>query len=96
MDNLDRYENLLKLIRIQLMKYQYAVPDKKYNGETKDANYIIETEWHQYFSVDLHENYFIEDELEFLKALRDDLREELNTVDKLIEDKGKTRKKRNK
>lgn len=57
---------------IQQMKYQYAVP-KKYTGKTPNAEYKIESEWHTYFSVDEHKNYFIEDELEFLKQLRQDL-----------------------
>lgn len=82
------------LIQIQLMKYQYALPNKKYDGKTRDANYVIETEWHNYFSVDLHENYFIEDELEFLKALRQDLQNELEELNKNIEQKSKTRSKR--
>lgn len=87
MDNFD-YNNAL--IQVQLMKYQYLRPDKKYNGKTRNANYVLETEWHNYFCVDMHKNYFIEDELEFLKALKEDLQEQLNEIDTIIEEKGKT------
>ena len=73
----------LKVV-IQPMQFQYAVP-KKYNGKTKDANYVIETEWHKYFAVEMYKNYFIEDELEFFKALKNDLEKQLMQVDSLIE-----------
>lgn len=74
---------------IQQMKYQYAVP-KKYTGKTPSAEYKIESEWHTYFSVDEHKNYFIEDELEFLKQLRQDLIEYQLLVEQNME---KVRKK---
>lgn len=71
-------------MEIQSMQYQYAVP-KKYTGNTPSAEYKIETEWHTYFSVDEHKNYFIEDELEFLKQLRQDLIEQQMLVEEKMQ-----------
>jgi hypothetical protein len=92
MDNFDTYTS--DLMQISLMKYQYLRPDKKYDGQTRNANYVLETEWHNYFCVDFYKNYFIEDELEFLKALRQDLQSELDSLNKTIEDNEKSLKKR--
>jgi hypothetical protein len=64
--------------------YQYAVP-KKYTGQTPNAQYKVDSEWHKYYSVDEHKNYFIEDELEFLRQLRQDLIEYQMLVDQKIE-----------
>ena len=80
-------------LKIQTMKYQYAIP-KKYNGKTESAEYKIDTEWHNYFCVDGYKNYFIEDYLEFLRALKIDLEAQLEEVNKNIDKEVKTRSKR--
>lgn len=79
-------------MEIQQCKYQYAKP-QKYNGETRGAQHTIETEWHKYFNAEFRKNYFIEDELEFLKALREDLQHELDELDKDISRNIKVREK---
>lgn len=79
-------------MEIQQCKYQYAKP-QKYNGETRGTKYKIETEWHQYYNAEFRKNYFIEDELEFLKALREDLQHELDELDKDISRNIKVREK---
>ena len=82
----------LKVI-IQPMQYQYAEP-KKYEGKTKGAEYIVNPEWHKYYAVEMYKNYFIEDELEFFKALKEDLEKELIQINELIDKEEKLYKKR--
>lgn len=52
---------------------------------------LVEKSWHTYYNVNFYKNYFIEDELEFLKALKQDLKQELAQVDKDIKKLEKTR-----
>lgn len=80
-------------INIQPMQYQYAEP-KKYEGKTKGAEYIVNPEWHKYYAVEMYKNYFIEDELEFFKALKEDLEKELIQINELINKEEKLYKKR--
>ena len=80
-------------MEIQQMKYQYVKPEK-YNGQTKGNVCKLQPEWHQYFNAEFRKNYFIEDELEFLKALREDLQHELDELDKDIDRNVKVREKR--
>ena len=82
----------LKII-IQPMQYQYAKP-RKYNGKTKNAEYIVNPEWHKYYAVEMYKNYFIEDELEFLKSLKQDLEQQLIQINELINKEEKLYKKR--
>jgi len=70
-------------INIQPMQYQYAEP-KKYEGKTKGAEYVVTPEWHKYYAVEMYKNYFIEDELDFLKALKEDLEKGLIQINELI------------
>ena len=77
-------------MEIQQCRYQYAKP-QKYNGKTRGTTYKIETEWHKYFNAEFRKNYFIEDELEFLKALKHDLEQQLEQTNKDIKKLEKTR-----
>lgn len=63
------------MLNIEETQYQYATPDKSY------PEYKVQPEWHKYYAVDMRENYFVEDELEFLKQLREDLLEYAKQVD---------------
>lgn len=61
---------------IEKLKYQYVpLNQKKFIGKSK---------WYDYYNVIFERNYFIENELEFLKALKSDLEKEINDVDKSI------------
>ena len=73
---------------ITKMKYQYAKPEK-YIGNTPSAEYKIESEWHEYYSADFHENYFTEDYLAFLKALKEELQLYIDNIDTEIKDEVK-------
>ena len=74
------------MMEIHTMKYQYAKL-QKYTGKTPSAEYKIESEWHTYFTVDAHKNYFVEDEVEFLKQLILDLIEQQKIVEEKLERK---------
>jgi len=78
---------------ITKMKYQYAKP-KKYIGNTSSAEYKIESEWHEYYSVDFHDNYFTEDYLEFLKALKEELQSHIDNINKEITNEVKIRERK--
>lgn len=77
-------------MKINKMLFQYAVPGKKYNP-TKNPQYEIQTTWEEYYTALFEKNYFTNNELEFLKALKKDLEEELTQVDKDIKKLQKTR-----
>ena len=76
-------------MNIEKIKYQYAVPNKKYTP-TRNPNYHIDTKWYEYFYAKFENTYCTEDELEFLKALKQDLEQELTQVDKDIKKLQKT------
>ena len=91
MDKWDTYENVM--LDIQRQQYQFAHP-RPYNGDTNGAKYVIDTEWHSYYSVDWHKNYFdVEDEIEALKRVRDDLANMIAGIDKELDKKVKVLKK---
>ena len=69
------------MLNIEETQYQYATPDKPYSGSTRNPEYKVQPEWHKYYAVDMRENHFVEDELEFLKQLREDLLEYAKQVD---------------
>lgn len=69
------------MLNIEETQYQYATPDKSYTVDTRNPEYKVQPEWHKYYAVDMRENYFVEDELEFLKQLREDLLEYAKQVD---------------
>ena len=75
---------------IQKIKYQYAKPSGKYD-KTRGAKFLVNTTWQEYFNANFEKNYFINNELEFLKALKQDLEQELTQVDKDIKKLEKTR-----
>ena len=68
-------------MEIQKISYQYAKPSGKPN-KTRSAKFLVDTTWHEYFNVYFEKNYFIESELEFLKALKHDLEQQLEQTDK--------------
>ena len=51
---------------------------------------LVEKSWHTYYNVDFYKNYFIEDELEFLKALKQDLEQQLKETKENIKKLEKT------
>ena len=75
---------------IQKIKYQLAKPVGK-PSKTRGAKFLVDTTWHEYFNAYFEKNYFIEDELEFLKALKHDLEQQLEETDKDIKKLEKTR-----
>lgn len=77
-------------MKIQKIKYQYAKPSGKQN-KTRNAKFLVDTTWKEYFNAYFEKNYFIDDELEFLKALKNDLEQQLAQTDKDIKKLEKTR-----
>lgn len=75
---------------IQKIKYQLAKPVGK-TSKTKGTKFVVNTTWEEYFSAIFDKNYFTNNELEFLKALKQDLEQELTQVDKDIKKLQKTR-----
>lgn len=69
------------MLNIEETQYQYATPNQPYSGNTRDPEYKVQPEWHKYYAVDMHENYFVEDELAFLRQLKEDLLEYAKQVD---------------
>jgi hypothetical protein len=61
---------------IEKLKYQCVPLNKK--------DFIKDSKWYDYYNAIFEKNYFIENELEFLKALKSDLEKEINDVDKSI------------
>ena len=70
-------------MNIQKISYQYAKPSGKCD-KTKGVKFLVNTTWEQYFNAIFEKNYFTDNELEFLKALKHDLEQELTQVDKDI------------
>lgn len=70
-------------MNIQKIRYQYARPSGK-SSKTRGAKFLVDTTWEQYFNAIFEKNYFTDNELEFLKALKQDLEQELTQVDKDI------------
>lgn len=68
---------------IKKIKYQYAKPKGK-PSKTKGQSFIVESTWEEYFSAIFDKNYFTDNEIEFLIALKQDLEQELKEVDKSI------------
>ena len=56
----------------------------------KGTKFVVNTTWEEYFSAIFDKNYFTDNELEFLKALKQDLEQELTQVDKDIKKLQKT------
>lgn len=77
-------------MEIQKIKYQYARPSGK-PSKTRGAKFLVDTTWEQYFNAIFQKNYFTDNELEFLKALKNDLEQELANIDKDIKKLQKTR-----
>lgn len=69
------------MLNIEETQYQYATPNQPYSGSTREPEYKVQPEWHKYYAVDMHENYFVEDELAFLRQLKEDLLEYAKQVD---------------
>ena len=70
-------------MNIEKLSYQYATPHKK--------KFLTDTKWYTYFNAIFDENYFTEDELEFLLMLKSDLEKELEETNKSIKRLEKTR-----
>ena len=77
-------------MEIKKIQYQLAKPSGK-PSKTRGAKFLVDTTWHEYFNVYFEKNYFIDDELEFLKALKHDLEQQLTQTDKDIKKLEKTR-----
>lgn len=77
-------------MEIKKIQYQLAKPSGK-PGKTRGAKFLVDTTWHEYFNAYFEKNYFIENELEFLKALKHDLEQQLEQTDKDIKKLEKTR-----
>ena len=77
-------------MEIQKINYQYAKPSGK-PSKTRGATFLVDTTWEQYFNAMFQKNYFTDNELEFLKALKNDLEQELANIDKDIKKLQKTR-----
>ena len=77
-------------MNIQKISYQYAKPSGK-PSKTRGTKFLVNTTWEQYFNAIFEKNYFIDNELEFLKALKHDLEQELTQVNKDIKKLEKTR-----
>lgn len=76
-------------MNIQKISYQYAKPSGK-PSKTRGTKFLVDTTWEQYFNAIFEKNYFTDNELEFLKALKQDLEQELTQVDKDIKKLQKT------
>ena len=70
-------------MNIQKISYQYAKPSGK-PSKTSGTKFLVNTTWEQYFNAIFEKNYFTDNELEFLKALKHDLEQEMVQVDKDI------------
>lgn len=77
-------------MNIQKISYQYAKPSGK-TSKTRGAKFLVDTTWDEYYNASYEKNYFTDNELEFLKALKKDLEQELQQVDKDIKKLEKTR-----
>lgn len=77
-------------MKIQKIKYQYAKPSGKQN-KTRNVKFLVDTTWKEYYNAEFNKNYFIEDELEFLKALKNDLEQQLEETKEDIKKLEKTR-----
>ena len=77
-------------MEIKKIQYQLAKPSGK-PSKTRGTKFLVNTTWEQYFNAIFEKNYFTDNELEFLKALKSDLEKELNEVDKSIKTLTKTR-----
>ena len=70
-------------MNIEKIKFQYAKPKGK-PSKTKGQTFIVESTWEEYFSAIFDKNYFTDNEIEFLIALKQDLEQELKEIDKSI------------
>ena len=77
-------------MKIQKIKYQYAKPSGK-PSKTRNVKFLVDTTWKEYYNAEFNKNYFIEDELEFLKALKHYLEQQLQQTNKDIKKLEKTR-----
>jgi hypothetical protein len=77
-------------MNIQKISYQYARPSGKYD-KTRGAKFLVDTTWEQYFNAIFQKNYFTDNELEFLKALKQDLEQQLKETKENIKKLEKTR-----
>lgn len=77
-------------MNIQKISYQYARPSGKLS-KTMGQKFLVDTTWEQFFNAIFEKNYSTDNELEFLKALKQDLEQELAQVDKDIKKLEKTR-----
>ena len=77
-------------MNIEQISCQIAQPKGK-PSKTRGTKFLVDTTWHTYYNVDFYKNYFIEDELEFLKALKSDLEQELKETKENIKKLEKTR-----
>lgn len=76
-------------MNIEKIKYQYAKPSGK-PTKTKGQKFLVDTTWEEYFNALFEKNYFTDNELEFLKALKLDLEREIVEIDKSIKKLQKT------
>lgn len=77
-------------MKIQKIKYQYAKPSSK-PSKTRGNKFLVDTTWKEYYNAEFNKNYFIENELEFLKALKNDLEQQLEETKEDIKKLEKTR-----
>lgn len=77
-------------MEIKKIQYQLATPSGK-PSKTRGAKFLVDTTWKEFYNAEFNKNYFIEDELEFLKALKNDLEQQLAQTDKDIKKLEKTR-----
>lgn len=77
-------------MNIQKISYQYARPSGK-PSKTMGTKFLVDTTWEQYFNAIFQKNYFTNNELEFLKALKQDLEQELKETKENIKKLEKTR-----
>ena len=76
-------------MNIHKISYQYAKPSGK-SSKTRGTKFLVDTTWEEYYNAIFEKNYFTDNELEFLKALKNDLEQELIQVDKDIKKLQKT------
>ncbi len=67
-------------MEIEKRKYQYVKPERYEVKKTRGTTYTLESEWLDYYAVQFIKNYWTGDKLEFWKALREDLENELAFV----------------
>ena len=77
-------------MNIEQITYQLAQSKGK-PSKTRGQTFLVDTTWHKYFNAEFRKNYFIENELEFLKALKNDLEKELEETKENIKKLEKTR-----